>query len=246
MIGARPFLTNRYPIRAVLFDVDGVVADTAALHLNAWRDAVREAGLPFPESVGDALRGVSRRRSLELILGAASIDRSSVDPSRFDTIMSRKNELYVSSLCRLTPADVLPGVSELVESLRADGIGVAAVSASRNARCVLDRLGVAGWFDHIVVQTDDHSTRTDAGRAFATSANTDLAAQHRFLTAADCLGEAPSHCVVIEDSPVNLRLARQWGMGTIGVGAAVGPDDADVIVPTLDQLDLYDWVGCPT
>ncbi|MBX3395614.1 MAG: HAD hydrolase-like protein [Phycisphaerae bacterium] len=238
--GGRPFLSNRHQVRAALFDVDGVIADTASLHLNAWRDAIREAGLPFPESVCDALRGVSRRGSLELILCASSIDPSSVEPSRLDSIMSRKNEFYVASLSRLSPADVLPGVSRLVESLRADGIGLAAVSASRNARSVLDRLGVADWFEQIVVESCEQSMRADDGSPAALSTSSDRAIVHRFLVAAEGLGESPPRCVVIEDSPANLRLARQWGMGTIGVGTAVGPDDADVSVLTLDDLDLDD------
>ncbi|HWL95356.1 MAG TPA: HAD-IA family hydrolase [Phycisphaerae bacterium] len=181
---------------AVLFDVDGVLADTAGMHLNAWRCAVEEVGLRFSEEVADRLRGAPREASLRIILG----DRQ-VGSARFDAILRRKNELYVSGIRALTFDDCVPGASSFVGALKAGGAKVAAVSASRNARSVLKAIGLLSRFD-VVVDGEDEKRH----------------GVHRFLVAARVLGVTGDECIVVEDSVANISIAAGMGMRTIYFG----------------------------
>ncbi len=202
-------------IGAFLFDVDGVLADTAHLHVQAWRSAVTEAGLVFPVEVSDALRGRSREGSLRIILG----DRS-IEPAGFDAIVLRKNDIYQSLVGRLTTRDVLPGALALIHALFEAGVRVAAVSASRNARAVLTAIGMMDVLETLV---DGEMSLPGAAE--------------RYLRAARRLDTQPTRCVVVEDAAANIVIARGLGMKTIAVGEAARDSGADLTVPTLDDLD---------
>jgi beta-phosphoglucomutase len=134
----------RPAIAAVLFDLDGVITDTAEQHYQAWQRLADEEGLPFDRAANEALRGVSRRESLALILGEAEV----TDEQR-EEMMARKNDYYVASLAELSPSDALPGARALVTDCRARGLRVAVASSSRNARTVLDALEMTEEFDAI-------------------------------------------------------------------------------------------------
>jgi beta-phosphoglucomutase len=210
-------------VRAVLFDVDGVIADTARLHEIAWRRLAQREKLPFDDRTARDLRGLSRETSLRRILGDCH-----VAPDRFAKMMERKNADYLALVGQLTPLDVLPGVVPLLRSLRRRGLEVAAVSASRNAQRVLDRLDLARAFDCIVDGNDESRACPPL---------------HRFLLAAAALRVEPVHCVVVEDSSAGLASARQFGMKSIGVGLAAALGPASVVVASLSGVDAETLVS---
>ncbi|MBK8269839.1 MAG: HAD-IA family hydrolase [Planctomycetes bacterium] len=207
-------LTSR-PIRAFIFDVDGVVADTAGFHVAAWKGAVQEQGIDFPESIAESLRGESRRRSLELILGERTISQE-----QFETIMHRKNEAYVAALSRLTNDDCMPGVVRLIGLLRKNGIKVGAVSASQSARRVLQLIGASKLFETVVDGRDAQF----------------IPEKHRFEIAVAKLEVSPANCCVVEDSLANIVVAKKLGMCAIGVGPAASSNEADYVLETLEAL----------
>ncbi len=187
-------------IKAVIFDVDGVLVRTDAMHEHAWRTLAQREGLPFPDGLSDKLRGVSRERSLELLLGSAS-DRYTGEQRA--GLMHFKNELFLAEVRAMTPTDVLPGVRELITELKNAGGKLAAASASRNARLVLDRTDLASSLDAIIDGNDAPLAKPNP---------------QCFLLAAQALGVAPADCVVVEDAPAGVEAAINAGMKVVGVG----------------------------
>jgi beta-phosphoglucomutase len=185
-------------IRAVIFDLDGVITDTAEFHYRAWQRLADEEGFPFDREANEALRGVSRADSLRLILG----DRE-VASEAFAAMMARKNGYYLESLEAMSPDDVLPGAVELVREARARGLAVAIGSSSKNARFILEHLGITDLFDAV---------------ADGDSVSTAKPAPDLFLAAAELLGVPPTACVVVEDAASGVDAALAAGMVAVGVG----------------------------
>lgn len=186
--------------RAVIFDVDGVLVRTDALHEQSWRALAEQEGLPFPDHLPDQLRGVSRERSLQLVLGDA-LDRYT--PDQRVELMNQKNAVFLEAVNVMTPADMLPGVRELLEELRNAGLKLAAASASRNARAVLDRVELTSALDAIIDGHDAPKAKPDP---------------QCFLLAAEKLGCDPAECVVVEDAPAGVEAAINAGVMVVGVG----------------------------
>ena len=189
-------------IQGFIFDLDGVLTDTAEFHYRAWRRLADEAGLSFDRQANEALLGISRRESLLLIVG-----KRRYSEAELQEMMDRKNRYYVESIESITPQDVLPGVLELLDELRRSGIKIAIGSASKNARSVIDKLGIA---DRVDVIADGYCVEHPKP------------APDLFLYAATQLGIAPAHCVVVEDAPAGIAAAIAAGMWAIGLGSAVG------------------------
>jgi len=204
---------------AAIFDVDGVIADTARFHTSAWARLTSEESLPFSDAAKDALRGLSREDSLHHILG----DRK-VSPARFADLLALKNAYYLAAVESLTAGDILPGVERLIRGLRESGFKIAAVSASRNARLVLSRLGISDRLDCIVDGNDQE--RDSAGRT-------------RFCMAADLLDVAPSRCIVFEDAASAIRHAQDAGMKTVSLGIAPELSVADLAFESLCGVDAH-------
>ncbi|MBI5864443.1 MAG: HAD hydrolase-like protein, partial [Planctomycetes bacterium] len=137
--------------RAAIFDLDGVLTDTAELHYQSWQTLADELGLPFDRGANEALRGLSREESLARVLGAAA---SRFSPQEQADLTRRKHDDYLRRVDRMTPADLLPGAGELVRALRAAGFRLAVASSSRNARTVIEKLGIAALLDVIVDGND--------------------------------------------------------------------------------------------
>ncbi|MCW5757016.1 MAG: beta-phosphoglucomutase family hydrolase [Phycisphaeraceae bacterium] len=210
-------------IEAIIFDVDGVLVQTDRLHERSWRALAQREGLPFPDGLADRLRGVSRERSLELLLGDA---HERCTPERRVALMDAKNQLFLEAANALTPDDTIPGVRPLLAALREMGLRLAAASASRNARLVLDRVGLSALL-HAVI--DGH----DAPRAKPDP--------QCFLMAAEMLQTEPARCVVVEDALAGVDAAVNAGMAVVGVGPArQDPRSArwlaDLLLPTLPGL----------
>jgi beta-phosphoglucomutase len=199
-------------IRAFIFDLDGVITDTAEFHFRSWKRLADEQDIPFTRKDNEALRGVSRRESLNRMLKGRSIDEATAQ-----VWMARKNDYYVAYLDEITPADLLPGVLNLLDEARAAGIKTAIASASRNARPVLDRLKIADKFDAI---GDGHSVVN-------TKPAPDL-----FLWTAGRLGVSPTQAVVFEDAEAGVAAALTGGFWSVGVGTSEVAK-AHIVLPDL-------------
>lgn len=207
-------------LRAFIFDLDGVITDTAKYHFRGWQRLAQEEGLPFTREDNEALRGVSRRESLLLLL------KGRVYPEeKLQEMMARKNNYYLEFIKEITPRDLLPGAKELVEELRAAGYQTALGSASKNAREVIERLGIASLFDAI---SDGYSVE----RA--------KPAPDLFLHAAGQLGLPPSECVVVEDAAAGIEAARAGGFRSVGLGPRERVGAADAVFPSLEGVRLAD------
>lgn len=187
-------------IQAFIFDLDGVITDTAEFHYLSWKRLADEVGVPFTRAENDQLRGLSRRDSLNVILKGRAIDEVTAQEW-----MTRKNDYYLGYLETITPADVLPGVLELLDDARAHGIRIALASASRNARPVLDRLGITERFDAI----------GDGYCVVNTKPAPDI-----FIWVAGRLNVYPQQAVVFEDAEAGIEAALRGGFWTVGLGGA--------------------------
>jgi len=205
-------------IQAVIFDLDGVLTDTAELHFQAWKRLADEEGIPFTRENNEALRGVPRRRSLEILLGERRVSEE-----RMQEMMERKNRYYRELIQRLTPADLLPGAAELLAELRQAGIKIAIASASKNARDVIARLGIAEQVDAIA---DGYSVERQKP------------APDLFLHAAQQLGIPPEACVVVEDAAAGIEAAHAGGMRAIGIGPKERVGQAEAVFPSLEGVHL--------
>ncbi|RMF16667.1 MAG: beta-phosphoglucomutase [Alphaproteobacteria bacterium] len=205
---------------AMLFDLDGVIADTAGLHFAAWRRLARELGGDLPNSFEVGLKGLSRKDSLERILAFLG---NTVGDEEQQRLMARKNAWYRDSLKCITAADALPGARSILEAARQAGIALALVSQSRNAPEILGRLELAQFFDHVV----------DPSKVARGKPSPDI-----FLAAAGALNVAPAHCIGIEDAPAGVLAIRRAGMFALGIGARDELDKAHMVRADLASVDL--------
>lgn len=206
-------------LRAVIFDLDGVIADTAELHFLAWKRLADEEKLTFGRRANEALKGRSRMESLDLILGHKAGDYSQGQKLE---LADRKNGYYRDLVASLTPADVLPGARELLDALRSRGIRVGLASASRNAPDVLERLGLGGSFD---ARGDPASARPKPDPEL-------------FLDAAQRLGARRLDCVAIEDAQAGIDAILAADMKAVAVGGK--PQGAHKRVRSLSELRVED------
>jgi len=207
-------------IRAFIFDLDGVITDTAEYHYRGWKRLADEEGLPFTREDNEHLRGVSRRESLMLIL------KGRVYPEdKLQEMMERKNRYYLDYIKEITPRDRLPGAKELLEEIRAAGLKTALGSASKNAGEVIDRLGIRSLFDAI---SDGYSVERQKP------------APDLFLHAAAQLGSLPSECAVVEDAAAGIEAAKAGGFRSVGLGPVERVGSADAVFPSLAGVHLSD------
>ena len=216
-VAARPVAMG---CMAVVFDLDGVLADTASLHLAAWRELADELGVPFDAALAERLKGVDRRGSLELVLGARAHEFSE---EQKQALAERKNQRYIQRIEQLGSEALLPGAHATLVAARAAGLKLALASASRNAPQLLHRLGIAEYFDFIA----------DPVRAGAAKPSPAI-----FLAAAAGLGLAPQTCIGIEDSAAGIAAIRAAGMRSVGIGSAAVLGAADVVCESLTDFDL--------
>lgn len=212
-------------IQAVIFDLDGVIVSTDELHFRAWKALADAEGIPFNRQDNERLRGVSRMESLEIILERAT--RTYTNEEK-EAMATRKNDAYRASLASLSPADMLPGVMPVLGELRARGIKMAIGSSSRNARPILEAIGLADAFDGVADGT--HITRSKPDPEV-------------FTLAGRMLGIAPQHCLVVEDAEAGVDAGLAAGMPVLAVGAATAHPDATFKAPDLAHLDLDSLLG---
>ena len=210
-------------IRAVIFDLDGVLVSTDELHYQAWKQLADEERIPFDRRTNDRLRGVGRMDSLAIVLEQAP---RTYNHDEQIALANRKNDAYRSLLQRMTPDDLLPGSRELLGELRGRGIRTAVASSSKNASLALERLGLTGEFDAIVDGNDVQHSKPHP---------------EVFLLAAERLGCPPGQCVVVEDAAAGVTAARRAGAAVFGIGSpqtlpGVEPLASSLAEVTAEQL----------
>lgn len=205
-------------VKACLFDLDGVIVDTAKYHYLAWKRLAQELGFDFTEQDNERLKGVSRIRSLEILLEIGNVKLSEAEKER---LAERKNGWYVESISRMDASEVLPGVLDFLKSLREAGIRIALGSASKNAMLIMDNTGIKPYFDAIIDGTKTTKAKPDP---------------EVFLLGAAELNVLPSECVVFEDAEAGVEAAKKAGMAVVGVGAREVLKEADVVIRNFEEM----------
>jgi len=209
--------------KMAIFDLDGVIVDTAKYHYLAWRQLASSLGFEFTIEHNERLKGVSRDRSLEILLEVGRLSQA-FTPEEKQSMATQKNERYVAYISKLKQDEILPGAKELLSALKSRGIKVGLGSASKNAPVILERLGITGLFDIII---DGNST---------TKAKPD---PEVFLLGAQAMGIAPADCVVFEDAQAGIEAAIAAGMTPIAVGSPKQLTGADVFIENLAGITIF-------
>lgn len=207
-------------INCCIFDLDGVIVDTAKYHYLAWKKLADELGLAFDEKDNEKLKGVSRVESLTIIL---DLRGASLSPAAFENALSRKNAWYLEYIERLTASEILPGVTDLVNQMRDHDIKTAVGSASKNAMMILENLDLISSFDTVV----------DGNRVSKAKPDPEV-----FLTAASELDVDPRTCLVFEDAAAGVDAALNAGMRVVGLGAFENLGHATTVMPNLEGVTL--------
>jgi beta-phosphoglucomutase len=211
-------------VRACLFDLDGVIVDTAQYHFLAWKNLADRLGFTFTLLDNERLKGVSRMESLRILLEIGNVSLPEQDKIRY---AEEKNQLYVHYIQNMTAEDILPGVLPFLRELKDAGILLGIGSASKNARTILERIDLVPVFDVIV----DGNLITNAKPH-----------PEVFAMGAKLLHTHASHCVVFEDAIAGIQAAHNAGMKCVGVGSAEVLKDADLVIPGFKNLKLADIV----
>ena len=186
--------------KGFIFDLDGVIVDTAKYHFLAWQNLATGLGISFTEEQNEQLKGVSRIKSLEKILEWGN---KTISEDQFQSLMTEKNEEYLSYIAKMDQSEILPDVPRLLDYLIKNDQGVALGSASKNARVILEKVGLKSKFDTIVDGTNVTKAKPDP---------------EVFLIGAKQLEIAPENCIVFEDSVAGIKAANNAGMISIGIG----------------------------
>ncbi len=209
-----------FELQACLFDLDGVIVDTAKYHFTAWQRLAEELGVSFDHSDNDQLKGVSRVDSLEYILRKGNLE---LDNDTKVRLMDRKNDWYLAQVAGMTPDELFPGVVAFMDELRAKGKGLALGSSSRNAPLILDRCGIADRFDAVVDGNSITFSKPDP---------------EVFLKGASALNSVPSKTVVFEDALSGVDAALNGGFRVVGVGPKGALPKADFTLQGFDGFTV--------
>ncbi|MGV8981987.1 beta-phosphoglucomutase [Clostridium sp.] len=212
-------------IKAFIFDLDGVLVDTAKYHYLAWRRLAEELNIDFSVRDNERLKGVSRMQSLQIILEIGNI---TLNDDKKVELAQKKNTWYVEYISKLTPDDILPGVIGFIESSKVNGIKVALGSASKNSMLILDKLNLTDYFDAII----------DGTKVSKAKPNPEV-----FLKGAEALKVLPSQCIVFEDAEAGVEAAINAGMYCVGIGSKDVLKKAHLVLSgfygiTFDKLEL--------
>jgi beta-phosphoglucomutase len=207
-------------IKACLFDLDGVIVDTAKYHYIAWKELANELGFDFTEHDNERLKGVSRMASLEILLEIGGI---ALPEDKKVELATRKNDRYVEYITKMEPNEILPGAKEFLMELRQNGIKTALGSASKNAMTILERLELTPLFDAII----------DGNKATKAKPHPQV-----FLMGAQAVGCTPNQSVVFEDAEAGIEAAIAAGMRCVGIGSPAQLGKANLVVDGLHQMTL--------
>jgi beta-phosphoglucomutase len=199
-------------ISACIFDLDGVVVDTAKYHYIAWKSLANELGFDFTEEDNERLKGVSRMTSLDILLEIGGVE---LDKKTKLELADKKNKNYVEYILKMTPDEILPGVKDFFNELKAQGIKIALGSASKNAMTILNQLELTDYFDAVVDGTHVSNAKPDP---------------EVFLKGAELLGVSPLECIVFEDAEAGVEAAINGNMKCVGIGSPDVLGKANIVV----------------
>lgn len=203
-----------------IFDLDGVIVDTAKYHYLAWRNLAEELNFNFTEEQNELFKGVSRKRCLEILLDLGSI---SATQEQFDRWMFEKNEDYLKFIAKMNESEILPDVTKVLQFLKEKKLPIALGSASKNAGPILEKVKLMSFFDAIVDGNNVTKAKPDP---------------EVFLIAAENLNVKPQNCVVFEDAVAGIEAANAAGMISIGIGNADVLAHADYNFKDFTEISL--------
>ncbi|WP_396184222.1 beta-phosphoglucomutase [Flavobacterium sp.] len=206
--------------KCFIFDLDGVIVDTAKYHFLAWQKLAQQLGIDFTPEHNEQLKGVSRVRSLEIILALGNIAASQEDKEIW---LKQKNNEYLSYLVTMDESEVLPGVLPVLAFLKEKNQKIVLGSASKNARPILEKAKVIDYFDAVVDGNDVSNAKPDP---------------EVFLQGAKKVNLSPEKCIVFEDSVAGIQAANIGGMTSIGIGDETVLNEADYVFPDFTHIDL--------
>ncbi len=207
-------------IKACIFDLDGVIVDTAVYHYKAWKRLANELGFDFTEHDNEKLKGVSRMASLDLILQWGGLTKTDAEKQE---LADKKNAWYVDMINHMTPAEILPGAKEFVEACKSAGIKTALGSASKNAGTILEKVGIDHLFDVVIDGNQVSKPKPDP---------------EVFLKGAEELNIPPANCVVFEDAIAGVEAAIAGGMKVVGIGSPDVLGEANLVVKGLNEMTI--------
>jgi beta-phosphoglucomutase len=207
-------------IKACIFDLDGVIVDTAVYHYKAWKRLANELGFDFTEEDNEKLKGVSRTRSLELILQWGGVTKTEAEK---EELAARKNNWYVEMISHMTPQEILPGAKEFLQTCIDAGIKTALGSASKNSATILQKTGITHFFNAVI----------DGNKVSKPKPDPEV-----FLKGAEELNILPASCVVFEDAIAGVEAAIAGGMKVVGIGSFEVLAEANLVVKGLNEMNL--------
>lgn len=207
-------------IKACIFDLDGVIVDTAVYHYQAWRRLANQLGFDFTEDQNEELKGISRIDSLKIILNWGKVTKSDDELQELATL---KNTWYVEMISTMTPTEILPGAKEFLELVKDNNYLTALGSASKNSEMILKQIGLTQYFDALV----------DGNKVTKSKPDPEV-----FLVGAQELNVAPQHCVVFEDAIAGVQAAKAGQMKAVGIGKAEVLSAADLVIAGLFEMTL--------
>lgn len=211
-------------IKACIFDLDGVIVDTARYHFVAWKKLANALGFDFDEAFNEKLKGVSRIESLNLILEKGGVTLTESEKEQW---AARKNDWYLEYIEKMTEDEILPGVAAFLQSCRAEGIKIGLGSASKNAPMILERIGLMEYFDVIIDGNKTSRSKPDP---------------EVFLLGAQALSCEPRECVVFEDAEKGIEAALAGGFFAVGVGTKEQLPEAHLVISGFENIDLTQFI----
>lgn len=208
-------------IKAVIFDLDGVIVSTDECHYFAWKKMADEQGIYFDKQINNRLRGVSRMESLEIVLEKSQ--KIYTDEEKVH-LAEQKNSYYVEYISKLTPDAILPGVMDNLESLKANGIKIAIGSSSKNTPLILKQIGLENYFDAVSDGNNISKSKPDP---------------EVFVKASQMLGINCENCMIVEDAVAGIIAGKACGMKTLSVNGALG---ADYSFENLEKDNIYELI----
>ena len=208
------------PIKACIFDLDGVICDTAKYHFKAWRKLANELGFDFTEEDNVKLKGVSRVESLNLILSWGGVEEN--DEEVKSAMADKKNSWYLDFILHMTPDEILPGVKNFLDDLKKRQVKIVLGSASKNSVTILEKIELLDYFDAII----------DGNKTTRSKPDPEV-----FLLGAEAMGAKPKECIVFEDAIKGVEAALEGGFYTVGVGSSDVLDEAHIVIPGFEYID---------
>lgn len=209
-------------IKGLIFDLDGVITDTAEFHYIAWKSLAEKIGIDIDREFNEQLKGISRMESLDLILKHGNKEQDYTEEEK-EALATQKNEEYKESIKEITPDDLLPGIEKLLKDAKEKKLGMVLASASKNGPAIMANLQITDLFDGIVDPATLKAGKPDP---------------EIFVRGAEMLGLEPSECVGLEDAEAGIQAINGANMFSVGVGSKEAMKEADYAVEDTSQLDL--------